>query len=190
MLPHGLDCRDEETGARCNRRTGFRRHHLLRLAVRQEATSAEKTERKGEQPRSRAGGANQASRNAPPEKFRRLNGGEQKRGRSQRTRPPKWVATWCFSVFDSNDKLVWLRATKNRHMWATRITHQAAMRLGLLQNVTEVYQVQLRLSDQLRFILRAEGVKTLECVRPRDERDSSRALQPDVIISWVDWDKV
>ncbi len=30
----------------------------------------------------------------------------------------------------------------------------------------------------------------LECVRPRDERESSRALQPDVIIGWMDWDKV
>ncbi len=46
------------------------------------------------------------------------------------------------------------------------------------------------MSDQPRLILRAEGVETLECVRPRDERDSSRALQRDVIIGWVDWDKV
>jgi hypothetical protein len=60
-----VDCRDKETGARCYRQTGFRRHHLLRLAVRQEATSApEKTERKGEQPRGRAAGANRASRDA------------------------------------------------------------------------------------------------------------------------------
>jgi hypothetical protein len=50
----------------------------------------------------------------------------------------------------------------------------------------EAYRVHLRLSDQPQFILRAEGVKTLECVRPRDERDCSRALQPDVIIGWVD----
>jgi hypothetical protein len=50
--------------------------------------------------------------------------------------------------------------------------------------------VRLRLSDQLQFILRAEGVKTLECMRPRDERDCSRALQPDVMIGWVDSDKV
>jgi hypothetical protein len=64
------------------------------------------------------------------------------------------------------------------------------MRLGLPQNVMEEYQVRLRLSDQPRFILRAEGFKTLECVRPRDERDSSRALQRDMIIGWVDWDKL
>jgi hypothetical protein len=75
-------------------------------------------------------------------------------------------------------------------MWATKITHQAAMRLGLSQSITEAYRVCLRLSDQPQFILRAEGVETLECVRPRDERDCSRALQLDVIIGWVDWDKV
>jgi hypothetical protein len=95
-----------------------------------------------------------------------------------------------FSAFDSSERLVWLRATKNRHVWATRITHQAAMQLGLPQSVTEAYRVRLRLSDQPQFILRAEGVETLECVRPRDERDSSRPLQPDVIIGWADWDKV
>jgi hypothetical protein len=159
-----MDCRDKETGASCYRQNGFRRHHL-----------------------SRAAGANRASKDAPPKKFRRLNGGEQKHGKNQRTRTPKRVATWCFSAFDSNDKLVWLRATKNRHVWATRITHQAMMRLGLSQSVTEAYQVRLRLSDQPQFIL---GAETLECVRPRDERDSSRALQPDMIIGWVDWDKV
>ncbi len=49
--------------------------------------------------------------------------------------------------------------------------------------------MRLRLSDQPQLILRAEGVETLECVRPRGERDSSRALQPDVIVSWADWDK-
>jgi hypothetical protein len=30
----------------------------------------------------------------------------------------------------------------------------------------------------------------LECVRPREELDNSRTLQPDVIIGRVDWDKV
>jgi hypothetical protein len=38
------DCKDKETGARCYRQTGFRRHHLLRLAVQQEVTSTERRE--------------------------------------------------------------------------------------------------------------------------------------------------
>jgi hypothetical protein len=41
-----------------------------------------------------------------------------------------------------------------------------------------------------RFILRAEGVETLECIRSRSERRGARALQPDVIIGWSDWNKV
>ncbi len=39
-------------------------------------------------------------------------------------------------------------------------------------------------------MLRAEGVKTLECIRSRNERNSTRVLQSDVIISWSDWNKV
>ncbi len=73
---------------------------------------------------------------------------------------------------------------------ATRITHQAAVRLGFTQSVTKAYQVQLRLSSELQFVLRAEGIKTLECVRSRNERGGARALQPDVIIGWPDWGKV
>jgi hypothetical protein len=72
----------------------------------------------------------------------------------------------------------------------TRITHQAAIRLGLAQSVTEAYQVRLKLSGEPRFVLRAEGVETLECVRSRNERKDARVLQPDVIIGWLDWDKV
>jgi len=72
----------------------------------------------------------------------------------------------------------------------TRITHQAAMRLGLPQSVTEAYQVRLKFSGEPRFVLRAEGVETLECVRPKNERNDSRVLQPDVIIGWADWNKV
>ncbi len=75
-------------------------------------------------------------------------------------------------------------------MSVTRITHQAAIRLGLAQSVTEAYQVRLRLSSEPRFILRAEGVETLECIRSRGERRGARALQPDVIIGWPDWGKV
>jgi hypothetical protein len=58
------------------------------------------------------------------------------------------MATLSFSAFDSNKRLVWLGSTKNRHVWATRITHQAAMQLGIPQSLTEAYQVRLRLSDQ------------------------------------------
>jgi hypothetical protein len=72
----------------------------------------------------------------------------------------------------------------------TRITHQAAIRLGLPQSVIEAYQVRLKLSGEPRFVLRAEGVETLECVRPRNEQKDARVLQPDVIIGWADWNKV
>ncbi len=72
-------------------------------------------------------------------------------------------------------------------MGVTRITHQAGIRLGLTQSVTEAYQVRLKLP---RFVLRAEGVETLECVRSRNERRDARVLQPDVIIGWSDWNKV
>ncbi len=93
-------------------------------------------------------------------------------------------------MFGKNREMVWLRATRSQHVSATRITHQAAIRLGLAQSVTEAYQIQLRLSSEPRFMLRAEGVETLECVRSRNERGSARALQPDVIIGWPDWGKV
>ncbi len=75
-------------------------------------------------------------------------------------------------------------------MGVTRIAHQAAIRLGLTQSVTEAYQVRLRLSSEPRFALRAEGVETLECVRSKSERRVARVLQPDVIIRWSDWNKV
>jgi hypothetical protein len=97
---------------------------------------------------------------------------------------------WCFPAFGNDRELVWLRATRSQHVSATRITHQAAIRLGFAQSVTQAYQVQLRLSSEPRFILRAEGVETLECIRLRSERRGARALQPDVIISWPDWSKV
>ncbi len=75
-------------------------------------------------------------------------------------------------------------------MSVTRITHQGAIRLGLTQSVTEAYQVRLRLSGEPRFVLRAEGVETLECDRSRSERRGARVLQPDVIVGWSDWNKV
>ncbi len=183
------DCRDRETGARCYRRIGFRRHHLLRLAVQQEVTSARDSKRQEEQPRGEAAGADQTSRDVPPKRSRRT-GGEQERGKNQRARPQKRVATWCFPAFARNKELVWLRATESHHVGVTRIRHQAAMRLGLPQSVTEAYRVRLRLSDKPQFVLRAEGVETLECVRPKNERDNSRVLKPDVIVGWADRDKV
>ena len=93
-------------------------------------------------------------------------------------------------MFSKKGEMVWLRATRSQHAGATRITHLAAVRLGLTQSATEAYQIQLRLSNEPRFILRAEGVETLECVRSRNERGGARTLQPDVIIGWPDWSKV
>ncbi len=93
-------------------------------------------------------------------------------------------------MFSKNGEMVWLRATRSQHAGATRITHLAAIRLGLAQSATEAYQIQLRLSSDPRFVLRAEGVETLECLRSRSERGSAKALQPDVIIGWPDWSKV
>jgi hypothetical protein len=97
---------------------------------------------------------------------------------------------WSFPAFSKDKELVWLKATRSQHVSATRITHQAAVRLGFAQSVTEAYQVQLRLSSEPRFMLRAEGVETLECIRSRSERRSARDLKPDVIIGWPDWNKV
>jgi hypothetical protein len=88
---------------------------------------------------------------------------------------------WCFPAVGRERELVWLRATRSKHVGVTRITHQAAMRLGLTQSVTKAYQVRLRLSGEPRFILRAEGVETLECVRSKSERKDTRVLQPDVV---------
>ena len=103
-------------------------------------------------------------------------------GWGQRTQLQKRIATWSFPAIGRNRELVWLRAIRSQHVGVTRITHQAAMRLGLPQSVTEAYQVRLKFSGEPRFVLRAEGVETLECVRPKNERNDSRVLQPDVFI--------
>ncbi len=50
--------------------------------------------------------------------------------------------------------------------------------------------MRLKMSGEPRFVLHSEGVETLECVRPRNERNDARVLQPDVIIGWADWNKV
>ena len=110
-----------------------------------------------------------------------MNGGREC-GWGQSTQPQKRIATWSFPAIGRNRELVWLRAIRSQHVGVTRITHQAAMRLGLPQSVTEAYQVRLKFSGEPRFVLRAKGVETLECVRPKNERNDSRVLQPDVFI--------
>jgi hypothetical protein len=178
------DCRDRKTGIRCYRRIGFRRHHLLRLASQARANPVRNGGCQRQQPQ---GEANGAGRNTP-----RGKPGQAKGGRScgQGTPPQRQADMWCFSAVGRDRELVWLRATRSQHVGVTRITHQAAIRLGLAQSVTEAYQVRLKLSGEPRFVLRAEGVETLECVRSRSERKDARVLQPDVIIGWSDWNKV
>ncbi len=174
------DCQDRKTGSRCYRRIGFRRHHLLRLAQ----TRANQARSGGRQ--QLQGEASKAGRNAPRGKPGQAGGG---RGRGQGAPPQRQADTWCFPAVSKDRELVWLRATRSQHVSTTRITHQAAIRLGFPQSVTEAYQVRLRLSGEPRFVLRAEGVETLECIRSRNEGKGTRALQPDVIIGWPDWNK-
>ncbi len=52
--------------------------------MQQEVTLTERTERKEEQSRSRATGADRSPTDAPPEKFRRLYDGEKKRTKTQK----------------------------------------------------------------------------------------------------------
>jgi hypothetical protein len=85
---------------------------------------------------------------------------------------------WSFPAFSKDKELVWLRATRSQHVSATRIPHQAAVRLGLAQSVTEAYQVQLRLSSEPRFVVRAEGGRDagVHQIKERAEkRESSSA---------------
>jgi hypothetical protein len=178
------DCRDRKTGSRCYRRIGFRRHHLLRLVSQTRANQARSGGRQQQQPR---GEASEADRNAPRGKPGPNGGG---RGRGQGAPPQRQADMWCFPAMSDGRELVWLRATRSQHVSVTRITHQAAIRLGLAQSVTEAYQVRLRLSGEPRFVLCAEGVETLECIRSRSERRGARVLQLDVIIGWPDWNKV
>ncbi len=179
-----MDCRDRKTGSRCYRRIGFRRHHLLGLVPQAEANQAGSKRRQQQRPRRKAAKGGQNTPRGRPDQD---NSG---RNRSQGILPRRQIDMWSFPAFSKAKELVWLRATRSQHVSATRITHQAAVRLGFAQSVTEAYQVQLRLSSEPRFLLRAEGVETLECIRSRSERRSARALQPDVIIGWPDWNKV
>jgi hypothetical protein len=55
-------------------------------------------------------------------------------------------------------------------------------------SIPEAYKVQLRRgSSQPEHVLWAEGVETLEFMKPRAKRENSMILQPDVIIGWRDW---
>ncbi len=178
------DCRDKKTGSRCYRQAGFRRHHLLGLVPQTTANQAGSGKRRQRRPRKEAAKGGQSTRR---EELNQDNGG---RSRGQEILPGRQTDMWSFPVFSKDKELVWLRATRSQHVSATRITHQAAVRLGLAQSVTEAYQVQLRLSREPRFLLRAEGAETLECIRSKNERGGARALQPDVIIGCPDWSKV
>jgi hypothetical protein len=170
------DCRDRKTGSRCYRRIGFRRHHLLGLVSQTRADQAKSRGRQQRQPQRKAA---EAGQNTPQGKSGQVGSGH---SRGQGVPPQRQADMWCFPAFGEDRELVWLRATRSQHVSVTRITHQAAIRLGLVQSVTKAYQVRLRLSSEPRFILRAEGVETLECIRSRSERRGARALQPDVII--------
>ncbi len=150
------DCRDRKTGSRCYRRIWFRRHHLLRLVLQTRANHVKDGGRRQRQPQ---GEVNQAS------------GG---RSCGQGAPPQRQADMWCFPAVGKDREPVWLRTTRSQHVGETRITHQAAIRLGLAQSVTEAYQVRLRLSGEPRFVLRAEGIETLECVRSRSERRDAR----------------
>ncbi len=179
-----MDCRDRKTGSRCYRRVGFRRHHMLGLVPQAKANQAG-SKRRQQQRLWRE--ATKEGHDTPRRKPDQDNSG---RSRDRGILPRRQTDMWSFPAFSKDKELVWLRATRSQHVSVTRITHQAAVRLGLSQSVTEAYQVQLRLSGEPQFVLRAEGVETLECIRSRSERRSARALQPDVIIGWPDWSKV
>jgi hypothetical protein len=144
------------------------------MAVEEEMIRTDRAERNGGQSRGNAG-RDRLLKDTPPEKVRRLSNREQGRDRIWETAMPKRVKTWKFPVFNTGGELVWLRAVKNRHVPVTIMMHQGAMRLGLPQNVTEEYLVQLRRgSGRPEHILQAEGVETLEYTRSRAERGGSR----------------
>ncbi len=165
-----MDCRDKRTGSRCYRRIVFRRHHLLRLVPQAEASPAGDKKRQQQRPRRRVAKGDQTIPQGKP------NQGDARHDRGRAILPQRQTDKWNFPVFSKDGEMVWLRATRSQHAGATRITHLAAVRLGLIQSVTEAYQIQLRLSSEPRFVLRAEGVETLECVRSRSERGSAKAL--------------
>jgi hypothetical protein len=158
------DCRDRRTGIRCYRRIGFQRHHLLRLVSQ---TRADHVSCGGGWLQQPQGKANGTGRNTPRGKPGQASGGH---SGGQGALLQRQVDMWCFPAVGREREPVWLRATRSQHVGVTRITHQAAMRLGLTQSVTKAYRVWLRLSGEPQFVLRTEGIETLECVRSKTER--------------------
>ncbi len=179
VLPHGLpgqgDWREvlqsNRVSAASLAETGSAAKNITRQGLR---TTKATTSREGRR-------SGPCSQGRPHEGPSRVNSGRECCW-GQRTQLQKRIATWSFPAIGRNRELVWLRATRSQHVGVTRITHQAVMRLGLPQSVTEAFQVRLKFSSEPRFVLRAEGVETLECVRPKNERNDSRVLQPDMFI--------
>jgi hypothetical protein len=132
------DCRDKKTGSRCYSRIRFRRHHLLRLVPQAEASQTGSRRRQQPRPRIRAVRGDQSATQGKP------NQDGAGHGRGQAIQPQRQMDMWSFPALSKDRELVWLRATRSQHASATRITHQAAIRLGFTQSVTEAYQVQLR----------------------------------------------
>jgi hypothetical protein len=130
-----MDCRDRKAGSRCHRRIGFRRHHLLGLVPRT-------------RPGVRGVSSNDLGKGARAPPRRKPDQDNSGRSQGQGILPRRQTDMWSFPAFSKDKELVWLRATRSQHVSAMRITHQAAVRLGLAQSVTEAYQVQLRLSSE------------------------------------------
>ena len=77
------DCRDRRTGIRCYRRTGFRRHHLLRMVPQAEASPAGDKKRQQQQPRKPAAKGGQTTSQG------KLGRGDSGRDRGQTIPPQK-----------------------------------------------------------------------------------------------------
>ncbi len=130
------DCRDRKTGRRCYRRIGFRRHHLLGPVSQTRANLAESGGRQGK--------AAEAGQSTPWRKPGQIGSG---RGRGQGVPPQRQTDMWCFPAVSEDRELVWLRATRSQHVGVTRITHQAAIRLGLAQSVTFLLRCVAKLDE-------------------------------------------
>ncbi len=99
------DCRDRRTGVRCYRRTGFRRHHLLRMVPQAEVSPAGEKKRRQQQLRkSTAKGGQTASQGKPGR-------GDSGRDQGQTIPPQRQTDRWNFPVFSKKGEMVWLRAT-------------------------------------------------------------------------------
>ncbi len=87
------DCRDRRTGSRCYRRTGFRRHHLLRLVPQVEASPAGDKKRQQQQPRKRAARGGQTIPQGKPSR------GDAGHDQGQAILPRRQTDRWNFPVF-------------------------------------------------------------------------------------------